>query len=66
LDLVQLLEELILVVVIAELLELAYHIYKMREYEKKINQHLAKMDAHMLRMEQHLHELEGLAKREAG
>jgi len=65
LDLIQLLEELILAVVIIELIELAYHIYKMRKYEKKIDQHLAKMDTHMHRMEQHLHELENLVKKEA-
>jgi len=58
LDLTQLLEELILVLVTIELAELAYHIYKMRTYEKKIDQHLTKMDAHILRMDQHVNQLE--------
>jgi len=58
LDLTQLLEELILVFVAIELAELAYHIYKMRTYEKKIDQHLTKMDAHILKMDQHLNGLE--------
>jgi len=58
LDLIQLLEELILVLVIIELAELAYHIYKMRAYERKIDNHLTKMDAYILRMDQHMHELE--------
>jgi len=65
LDFTQLLEELILVLVSVELAELAYHIYKMRSYERKIDQHLSKMDAHVLKMDshvlkmdQHLRELE--------
>jgi len=58
LDLTQLLEELILVLVTIELAQLAYHIYKMRTYEKKIDQHLTKMDAHILKMDQHVNGLE--------
>ena len=32
-----------------ELVELAYHIYRMRIYEKKIDLHLTKIDTHILK-----------------
>ena len=57
-DLTQLLEELILLLVSIELVQLFYHIYKMRTYEKKIDKHLIKMDEHILKMDQHVNELE--------
>ena len=58
LDLTQLLEELILLLVSIELVQLLYHIYKMRTYEKKIDKHLIKMDEHILKMNQHVSEIE--------
>ena len=57
-DLTVLLEELILVFVSVEIVHLLYHIYRMRAYEKKIDQHITKMDEHLLKMDQHLNGLE--------
>lgn len=65
LDVTELLEGLILALLIIELVELGYHIYKIRGYEKKIDQHLTKMDTHIAAMEQHIHELKTeMAKRD--
>ena len=64
-DLTESLELVILVLVSIEVVELAFHIYKMRGYEKRIDHHLekmeshiTKMDSHITRMDKHLEELE--------
>jgi len=49
---------MVLILIVIELVELAYHIWRMRRYEKKIDQHLTRMDAHMLKMDQYVNTLE--------
>lgn len=58
LDLTELLEAVILVLVSTELVELAYHLHKMKGYEGKIDHHLTKMDEHITKMDEHINELE--------
>ncbi len=57
-DLLESLELVILVLVSIEVVELAFHIYKMHGYEKRIDHHLERMDSHIIKMDQHLSELE--------
>jgi hypothetical protein len=51
LDLIELLELAILVLVSTELIELAYHLYKMKGYCSRIDQHIDKMGSHMNKMD---------------
>jgi len=57
-DLALALEEVIVILVAIELVELAYHIYRMRIHEKKVDQHLAKMNLYVQKIDQHMQDLE--------
>jgi len=54
LDFTELLEGIILALLIAEVTELTYHMWKMRSYEQKIDMHIEKMESHINMMEKHI------------
>lgn len=64
LDFTQLLEGVILALLIAEVAELSYHIWKMRTYEQKIEMHIEKMESHIVMMDKQLEEISKYVKKE--
>jgi len=57
-DPIQILEILILALVLAELVVLLFHIFKMGVYERSIEAHILKMEEYMTKMDIHIDALD--------
>lgn len=56
-DFTELLEGIILGLLIIEVVELTYHMWRMRSYEQKIELHIEKMESHIAIMDRGLEEI---------
>ena len=56
-DFTELLEGIILGLLIIEVVELTYHMWRMRSYEQKIELHIQKMESHIAIMDRGLEEI---------
>ncbi len=56
-DVTELLELVILTLLIIEIMQLTYHLWRMRSYEQKIELHIEKMESHIGVMDKELDEI---------